>query len=545
MKRTLLAALAAALLGPSAALAQAAPLPAFDLERLTLDPSAVSSMVVGTGEVRPEGQARFSLAGHYENRPLVLLDDGSMRGWGVGAEGTRAADVVKQRVTGHFGASIQATTGLELNVRIPIVLWQEGTTGAVTPRLAADGLGGAAAGLRYQLARQGSESSLNAAFASEVILPRGSTQAVAGAEKWAFTPRLELGRNFGPFVVGGQLGALLRSGKTDFGNSGVLGSEVNLGAVVATTGAPLRGELSVRGGIGREVETTMEILAGARYTFCSNWEAFALGGPGFFEAPGTPRFRGVLGVAWVPAAPKAAAPAAAPAPVAVAKADPCAAGQAHTPEQCPALDDDKDGILNKDDACPTVAGIAEEKGCPAKDTDKDGILDHQDKCPTVPGLAELQGCPAVDTDGDGVPDHQDKCPTVAGVAAEAGCPPAKAKLNTATGKIDILEKVYFDTSKATIQDRSYPLLDEVAGVLKNHPELTRVVVEGHTDNTGAADFNTWLSGERAKAVKAYLVGKGIEAGRLDSKGFGPSKPVGDNKTKEGREQNRRVEFTIP
>ncbi len=368
---------------------------------------------------------------------------------------------------------------------------------------------------------------------------------MAGAEKWAFTPRLELGRNFGPFVVGGQLGALLRSGKTDFGNSGVLGSEVNLGAVVATTGAPLRGELSVRGGIGREVETTMEILAGARYTFCSNWEAFALGGPGFFEAPGTPRFRGVLGVAWVPAAPKAAAPAAAPAPVAVAKADPCAAGQAHTPEQCPALDDDKDGILNKDDACPTVAGIAEEKGCPAKDTDKDGILDHQDKCPTVPGLAELQGCPAVDTDGDGVPDHQDKCPTLAGVAAEAGCPPAKAKRNTATGKIDILEKVYFDTSKATIQDRSYPLLDEVAGVLKNHPELTRVVVEGHTDNTGAADFNTWLSGERAKAVKAYLVGKGIEAGRLDSKGFGPSKPVGDNKTKEGREQNRCGEFTIP
>ncbi len=153
MKRTLLAALAAALLGPSAALAQAAPLPAFDLERLTLDPSAVSSMVVGTGEVRPEGQARFSLAGHYENRPLVLLDDGSMRGWGVGAEGTRAADVVKQRVTGHFGASIQATTGLELNVRIPIVLWQEGTTGALTPRMIAEGVGGAAAGLRHQPAR--------------------------------------------------------------------------------------------------------------------------------------------------------------------------------------------------------------------------------------------------------------------------------------------------------------------------------------------------------------------------------------------------------
>ncbi|HET8732224.1 MAG TPA: hypothetical protein VFM45_00485, partial [Anaeromyxobacteraceae bacterium] len=119
MKRTLLAALAAALLGPATAAAQAASGQYFDLERLTLDPSAVSSMVVGTGEVRPVGQSRISMAAHYENRPLVLLDDGTVRGGGLFRSGTRDGDVVEHRVTGHFGVSIQATTSLELNFRLP------------------------------------------------------------------------------------------------------------------------------------------------------------------------------------------------------------------------------------------------------------------------------------------------------------------------------------------------------------------------------------------------------------------------------------------
>lgn len=540
MKRTLLAALAAALLGPAAAVAQAPQL--FDLERLTLDPSAVSSMVVGTGEVRPVGQSRLSLAAHYENRPLVLLDDGTVRGGGLLRTGTRDGDVVEHRVTGHLGISIQATEGLEVNFRLPYVAWQDPSSN-MAPGLAPDGLGSPSVGLRYQLRKQGADMPLNVAFAGEALLPVGSTDALAGTEEWAFTPRFELGHRFGAFVVGGQVGALLRRHTTDFGgDNGKLRSEMQAGAVIATTGAPLRGELSVRGSVGGTVEQNFEVLAGARYAFLSDFEAFALAGPGFLEAPGTPRFRGVLGVAWVPPAPRKAP---APAPVAAKPADPCAAGAAHTPEQCPALDDDQDGILNKDDACPLVAGIAEERGCPAKDTDGDGVQDHQDKCPTVAGVAELGGCPAVDADGDGVPDHKDKCPAVAGVADNAGCPPAKAKLNVETKRIDILEKVYFDTGKATIQDRSFPLLDEVAQVLKDNAQIAKVLVEGHTDNTGAADFNTYLSAERAKAVKAYLVGKGVDAARLDSKGFGPTKPVGDNKTKEGREQNRRVEFTIP
>jgi len=141
-----------------------------------------------------------------------------------------------------------------------------------------------------------------------------------------------------------------------------------------------------------------------------------------------------------------------------------------------------------------------------------------------------------------VPDHLDKCPEVPGTAEFQGCPPPKAQLKQ--GKIDIKEAVYFDTGKATIQDRSNALLDEVAQILKDNPQVTKVVVEGHTDSVGKAAANRKLSAARAEAVKAYLVGKGVDAGRLDTKGFGPDRPVASNKTKDGREKNRRVEFTV-
>lgn len=81
-------------------------------------------------------------------------------------------------------------------------------------------------------------------------------------------------------------------------------------------------------------------------------------------------------------------------------------------------DGDADGIADIDDACPTVAGIAQFNGCP--DTDGDGIEDSKDECPTVAGLTQFNGCP--DTDGDGVTDGKDACPTVAGIAKFGGCP---------------------------------------------------------------------------------------------------------------------------
>ncbi|HSN93334.1 MAG TPA: OmpA family protein [Anaeromyxobacteraceae bacterium] len=234
--------------------------------------------------------------------------------------------------------------------------------------------------------------------------------------------------------------------------------------------------------------------------------------------------------------------AAAPAPA--KPADPCAPGQSHTPEQCPALDDDGDGIANADDRCPLQKGIPQEKGCPPKDSDGDGIFDHEDACPDVKGVAEEKGCPPKDSDGDGIIDAQDRCPKEPGVPAEQGCPPARAKISAETGKIDIKEKVFFDTGKSTIQPRSFGLLDDVAALLVANPKVGPVTVEGHTDDRGPAELNRTLSQARAEAVKAYLVGKGVDASRLEAKGFGPDRPAQPNTTKAGREANRRVEFVI-
>ena len=85
---------------------------------------------------------------------------------------------------------------------------------------------------------------------------------------------------------------------------------------------------------------------------------------------------------------------------------------------CPWPDTDGDGVLDKDDSCATQAGPAANKGCPWPDTDGDGVLDKDDQCPSVAGT--LNGCP--DSDGDGIKDSEDNCPNVAGIAAMGGCP---------------------------------------------------------------------------------------------------------------------------
>jgi len=130
-----------------------------------------------------------------------------------------------------------------------------------------------------------------------------------------------------------------------------------------------------------------------------------------------------------------------------------------------------------------------------------------------------------------------------GVDDEDGCPD-KAKVEITAEKIAILEKVNFKTGKATIMKNSFELLDQVANVFIQYPRIKKVQVEGHTDDRGSEKSNKRLSQRRADAVLKYLVGKGVEAERLVAVGFGEANPIADNKTKEGRAENRRVEFKI-
>jgi outer membrane protein OmpA-like peptidoglycan-associated protein len=170
-------------------------------------------------------------------------------------------------------------------------------------------------------------------------------------------------------------------------------------------------------------------------------------------------------------------------------------------------------------------------------------MDEQDACPNEAGTAELKGCAAKDKDSDTVADHLDNCPNEAGPADNQGCPAAQKQLVAIRqNRIEIKDLVYFDSSAATIQPRSFPLLDQMARVLNEHPEIVKVTVEGHTDDRGPVEFNRTLSQQRAESVVTYLTGKGVAKERLEARGFGPDRPLQPNTTPEGRAANRRVDF---
>jgi OOP family OmpA-OmpF porin len=111
-------------------------------------------------------------------------------------------------------------------------------------------------------------------------------------------------------------------------------------------------------------------------------------------------------------------------------------------------------------------------------------------------------------------------------------------------RIELLEKVQFEVGAAVLLPASERLLDQVAVVLFDHPEILKLRIEGHTDSQGSNASNQKLSQQRAEAVRAYLEKAGVEPPRLLAKGFGETKPIADNRTPEGREQNRRVELVI-
>jgi outer membrane protein OmpA-like peptidoglycan-associated protein len=204
---------------------------------------------------------------------------------------------------------------------------------------------------------------------------------------------------------------------------------------------------------------------------------------------------------------------------------------------CP--DTDGDGIADKDDACPEVAGLKSLKGCP--DTDGDGITDKSDKCPTVKGPKENAGCPWPDTDGDSILDKDDKCPEVKGTVANNGCPEVS---DDAANKLNEYAKtILFNSGKFTFQKQTLPVLVSIAGILKEYP-TAKFSLEGHTDSTGKSAFNLKLSKERAASVKNYLIENGISVDRLTSEGYGDTRPIGSNKTASGKAANRRVEVKL-
>jgi outer membrane protein OmpA-like peptidoglycan-associated protein len=217
-------------------------------------------------------------------------------------------------------------------------------------------------------------------------------------------------------------------------------------------------------------------------------------------------------------------------------------------------DTDGDGIPDDVDACPTEPEDHKDPdpndGCPApSDRDGDGIPDQFDKCPDQPedkdGIDDEDGCPEDDADNDGIPDAKDACPKEPGQPdpdpKKNGCPKF-IKLEGST--VRVLQQVHFATGSATILPDSFPMLTEIAQLLKATPAIRKMMIEGHTDNRGDAAMNLDLSKRRAASVKSWLIQRGTDPARLDSEGYGLTRPIQSNDTNEGRQANRRVEFKI-
>ena len=209
---------------------------------------------------------------------------------------------------------------------------------------------------------------------------------------------------------------------------------------------------------------------------------------------------------------------------------------------CP--DTDGDGVSDDKDACPNLFGDALNKGCP--DSDGDGVTDNLDSCVTMKGLPQFNGCP--DTDNDQVPDHIDNCPLEPGSIQKMGCPEidTNAVILTPEEKKVINEafsNLEFQSGTAQIAEKSLPSLVELAALLALRTAYN-LEINGHTDNVGNAAKNLKLSQNRAVAVKDFIASKGVDYTRIKAKGFGSKKPIASNKTADGRQKNRRVEFKI-
>ncbi|MDY0062504.1 MAG: OmpA family protein [Myxococcota bacterium] len=241
---------------------------------------------------------------------------------------------------------------------------------------------------------------------------------------------------------------------------------------------------------------------------------------------------------------------------------------------CPDPDNDGDGVPDTRDVCLSQAedrdDFEDEDGCPDLDNDGDGVPDATDRCPNEAedqdGYADEDGCPdpVHDRDHDGIPDEADRCPdepeTINGIKDDDGCPDKGVrKVMVTADEIRILDKIFFDTGKATIKKVSFSLLDQVAQTLVANPRILLIEIAGHTDDVGDDADNQALSQERAEAVLDYLLSRKVPLQRLRAKGYGETAPLvdvaawtADKRTAKrhrrqlatARGQNRRVEFRI-
>jgi OOP family OmpA-OmpF porin len=547
-----------ALLATAAALALAAPARAADdpLAR-GIDPIGAKPAVGHDALFTTEG-ARFAPARSY-HLDLTLDFASGLMAFQLGDE--KVGDLIRSRLDLHLVGSYALTDWAEVGLDVPFTAWQadgfedlERATGFAPARPAAYGLGDMRALGKVRLLSQAS-APLALALIAELRLPTGADQDFLGERGLVLAPRAVVERTFfDKLRLGLEAGYRYRQKPGRYVNLYV-GDELTValagsyelprllferwfafGELLAAT--PARAPFN--GPDADALKTPLGLLLGLRAQVHGNLHALVGGGTGLAMESGFGResFRLFAALRYERIFHDRDGDG-------VADEDDRCPDQAEDDDGfedsdgCPDPDNDRDGVPDEKDRCPDTAGLEKLEGCP--DRDGDGTPDDKDRCVEVGGPPEYEGCP--DGDGDEVPDIDDKCPTISGPASEDGCP-GKPLATLDKNKLVIKGAITFDTGKATIKKESFPVLDTIAELVRAHPEIKRLLIEGHTDDVGSAAFNLDLSRRRAQSVVKYLVDKAIEPRRLQAEGFGEERPIAPNTTPLGRARNRRVEFTV-
>lgn len=490
--------------------------------------------------------------------------------------------VISGMLSGHVGLAYSFADRVGLNVSLPLSLSQRGTAETVGSATVAPAesvsLGDIRVGFRVRLFNHADRDPVSLHFGANAYIPSGSRESNTGDGSFRVEPRLTVAGRGGPIRWSLGAAAMLR-GALDVYNLGV-GHEARLTAAVGVVALNDRltvgpeayvmtslSDRPLQGGGGSALFETDhwggEALLGAHYLIADKVLVGAGGGVGFQPGYGIPAARGIFTLAWAPVNRSTARDT--DGDGVLDPDDQCPdVPQGDHPDParrgCPAGDRDADGVLDHEDQCVDVPQGEHpdpaRRGCPEGDRDSDGVLDSADQCVDVPAGPRpsqvRRGCPALDADHDNIldpPDGPDQCPdrpeTFNGVNDEDGCPDGVALAEQNGSQIRILQQVNFRTDSDVITGgQSFHVLDAVVSILRAMPQVTSVDVQGHTDDRGSAAHNRDLSNRRAASVVRYLTEHGIDAGRLQSHGFGPDCPLQRGRNAAAWAANRRVQFVI-
>jgi outer membrane protein OmpA-like peptidoglycan-associated protein len=538
---------------------------AVDIDAEFFNPSSSSGFFgVTDGDILPHLTVRAGFFLNFANDPLVVF---------IREEG----DLILKPVSTQSALDVSAAIGLwryaELSLALPVALVQRGDADLSIIDGGQAVKGGTLGDIRIQakgrlLGDPLKKDDFQLSLLGMVKLPTGDGANFFGSPGVPFLVGLAAAMPYQKFSVGGN--ASFSSHPPVTIGDVTLSRDIRFGAGLSyqitekITGlAETEGAISLDPGSRAHVPT--EIRVGGRFRISPAISIPLGAGFGINKGVGAPDFRFFAGALYAPVARDADADKV------PGSKDRCEGllediDGFEDDDGCPDPDNDKDTILDTADKCPNEAEDFDKfediDGCPEFDNDKDTILDTADKCPAdaedFDKFEDIDGCPEFDNDKDSVLDKDDLCPNQPETRESEtdklkgedndGCPD-DGIIITKT-KITIKDKVYFDFNKSTLQSRSFPLLDQIAILIVEHPELTKIRVEGHTDDVGEVDYNQQLSTDRANTVVTYLIDHGVPAARLEAAGFGESKPLLpiEGKTgaalKEAQDQNRRVEFTI-